>query len=455
MAEVPEIIELQKIVEPFLQGATLESYKSQYLTKPGDNYGSIMLSINAKIKQTNGDIQDLPLIAKLPPLTNDLYWQIFQPERTCITENAVYKYLSPELKKLQLEAGVLPTDIFDGFPRYYGSRISLDADASKVDRDAVLVQENVTSRGYRPGNRHKSYDLEHTVLILHYLAQFHALPLALRLKKPKVYDQFVRPYFKKFNMNDNMEADLKNVLNEETLADIKEIFKDNDRDIQRVQELQFLFDEFQSADNVPDGLWTSIGHMDAWINNLMVKYGELALNYFRIAYNILNLFSDDDDEVPTKLKIVDFQIAQYESVVHDIIFLLLSSVDTPVLEENYYNFLRIYYDAFIKSLRSVHADTSEYSYEAYVPNKMFSSIMYVVHKPYLICRFLNEVKRVAHIQIPHALFMTKVVLAENDTLPDDYKDVDLTVLTKNRGVGKIMDKISDILRLSKKFGIFY
>ncbi|XP_034100527.1 uncharacterized protein LOC117565505 [Drosophila albomicans] len=413
MAEVPKIIDLHKIVEPYLQGATLESYESGYLTKPGDNYGSIMLTINSKIKQTNGEIQDFPLIAKLPPLTNDLYWQIFQPERTCITENAVYKYLSPELKKLQLEAGVLPTDAFDGFPRYYGSRISLNPDTPKVDRDAVLVQENVTKSGYRPGNRHKPYDLEHTVLILHYLAQYHALPLALRLKKPKVYDQFVRPYFKKFNMNDNMEADLKNVLNEEALADIKEILKDNDRDIQRVQELQDLNEKFQSSEDVQDGLWTSIAHMDAWINNIMVKY--------------------DENEVPAKLKIVDFQIAQYESVVHDIIFLLLSSVDTPVLEENYYNFLKIYYDAFIKSLRSVHVDTSEYSYEG----------------------FLGEVKRVAHIEIPHALFMTKVVLAENDTLPDDYKDVDLTVLTKNRGVGKIMDKIRDILRLSKKFGIFY
>ncbi|KAH8284484.1 hypothetical protein KR044_006432 [Drosophila immigrans] len=423
MGEVPKIIDLNKIVEPYLQGATLESYESGYLTKPGDNYGSIMLTINAKIKQTNGVVQDLPLIAKLPPLTNDLYWQIFQPERTCITENAVYKYLSPEIKKLQLEAGVLPADAFNGFPRYYGSRISLNADAPKVDRDAVLVQENLTSRGYRPGNRHKPYDLEHTVLILNYLAQYHALPLALRLKKPKVYDQIVRPYFKKFNMNDNMDADLKNVLNDETLADIKEIIKDNDRDIQRVQELQDLFDEFQSAEEVQDGPWTSTGTS----NIIIVKLSCISLNLS------LRYKQQYDDEVPSKLKIVDFQIAQYESVVHDIIFLLLSSVDTPVLEENYYNFLKIYYAAFIKSLRSVHVDTSEYSYEA----------------------FFDEVKRVAHIQIPHALFMTKVVLAENDTLPDDYKDVDLTVLTKNRGVGKIMDKISDILRLSKKFDIFY
>ncbi|XP_064546533.1 uncharacterized protein LOC135434085 isoform X1 [Drosophila montana] len=412
MGEVPKITELHKVIEPHLKGATLESYESLYLTKPGDNYGSIMLAINAKVKQSNDIIEDLPLIAKLPPLTNDLYWQIFQPERTCITENAVYKYLAPELEKLQLESGVLPIHLFDGFPRYFGSRISLSTDTNKVDRDAVLVQENLTARGYKPGNRHKPYDLQHTVLILHYMAQFHALPLALRLKKPKVFEQNVLPYFKKFNMGDNMGPDTKDVLNDETLNDVKDVCKGDDGVYKRVKELLDIFDNFQATKYVEDGPWTSIAHMDLWINNMMVKY--------------------DDAGLPAKLKIVDFQIAQYESVVHDLIFLLLSSVDTLVLEENYYHFLRIYYEAFVQSLHTVNVDTKNYSYEA----------------------FLKEVQRVAHIQVPHALFMTKVLLADNNTLPTDYKDVDLTVLTKNRGGEKILAKISEILRLAKVFNIF-
>lgn len=72
----------------------------------------------------------------------------------------------------------------------------------------------------------------------------------------------------------------------------------------------------------------------------------------------------DDDGTPIGVKIVDFQIAQYGSLVHDIIFLLFSSVDVKVLEENYYNFLSIYYKAFVQSLRDVDVDTSGYSYEA-------------------------------------------------------------------------------------------
>ncbi|KAH8237856.1 hypothetical protein KR032_003995 [Drosophila birchii] len=417
MAEVPKITDLPQVIAPHLpEGSTLESYKSRYLTKPGDNYGSVMLAVQAQVRSANGSVRDLPLIAKLPPLTNDLYWQIFQPERTCITENAVYQYLSPELDKLQLEAGVLPAELYDGFPRYYGSRISLDPKASTVDRDAVLVQENLTVRGYQPGNRHKAYDLAHTVLILNYLARYHALPIALRLKKPEIYEKYVRPFFLKFNMNGNIGPEEKKLMDEELMKDIRAVTSD-ERDVERVKELQAEYDAFQAAEDEKDGPFTSLVHGDLWINNMMVKYVSVT----------------DEEGTPTKVKIVDFQIAQYSSLVHDIIFLLFSSVDVKVLEENYYNFLSIYYKAFIQSLQSVNVDTSGYTYE----------------------KFLEEVQRVAHMQIPHALFMMKVILADNSTIPDDYKDMDFTVLSKNTGIKTIVTKFEAILRLGKKFNIFY
>ncbi|XP_068141602.1 LOW QUALITY PROTEIN: uncharacterized protein [Drosophila tropicalis] len=413
MGEVPKIADLNKVIEPHLpEGSKLVSYESSYLTKPGEHYGSLMLAIKAQIKKSDNTTEELPIIAKLPPLTNDLYWQIFQPERTCITENAVYKYLSAELNKLQLEAGILPTKLFDGLPRYYGSRISLQEDAKKVDRDAVLLAENLTVRGYKPGNRHKPYDLAHTILILNNLAQYHALPIALRLKKPHIYDKFVRPYFRKFDMNTNIPEKERRIMDVETLADIKALSDDNEGDVKRVEELLQIYSEFQAGKDVEDGPFTTLVHGDLWINNLMIKY--------------------NDEGIPSKLKFVDFQICQYESLIHDIIFLLFSSVENEVLEANYYKFLKIYYKAFIKCLNSVEVDTSNYSFDA----------------------FQAEVQKKAHIQVPHAVFMMKVVMADSSTIPDDYKDVDLTVISKNRGSKKIMDKLSEILRLAKKFNIF-
>ncbi|XP_016968670.1 uncharacterized protein LOC108036834 [Drosophila biarmipes] len=413
MGEVPKITDLPQVIEPHLpELCTLESYDSRYLTKPGDNYGSVMLAVQARIRSPDGAVRELPLIAKLPPLNNDLYWQIFQPERTCITENAVYQYLSPELDKLQLQSGILPTQLFDGFPRYYGSRISLDPRASKVDRNAVLVQENVTVRGFRPGNRHRPYNLAETVLILSSLAQYHALPIALRLKKPQVYEEYVRPYFKKFDMNCNVDPAERELMNNEILKDIMLVTSD-ERDVDRVKELQGIFDAFQASKDVEDGPFTTLVHGDLWINNMMLKY--------------------DEEGTPIKVKIVDFQIAQYGSLVHDVIFLLFSSVDVNVLEENYNNFLTMYYNAFIQTLRSVNVDCSNYSLEL----------------------FLEEVQRTAHMQLPHAIFMMKVILADNSTIPENFEDVNLSVMSKNTGIKTIVTKFEAILRLAKKFNIFY
>lgn len=69
----------------------------------------------------------------------------------------------------------------------------------------------------------------------------------------------------------------------------------------------------------------------------------------------------------------------------------------------------------------------------------------------LLTRFLNEVRRVGPIEIPHPIFMTKVILADNSTLPEDFKDVDMSVLSKNRGLKTITKRMEDILRLAKKF----
>ncbi|XP_049317347.1 uncharacterized protein LOC105229305 isoform X1 [Bactrocera dorsalis] len=406
---VPEIEDLKSVVQPHLAGGELQSYSTRYLTKPGDNYGSCMLAIAAKIKRPNGLIEELPLIAKLPPVTNDLYWQIFQPERTCITENKMYEIVVPEIHLLQLEAGLSQDKLFDGLPAYYGSRISLDPNATKVDRDAVLVQENLQLSGYRAGNRHKMFDYVHAKLVLEYMAQYHALPIALRIKKPELFARTIRPYFNRFNMNTTMGDEMKNEMRSELREDLQLATNNNEEAINEILERFQVYDKWLEQSEAVDGLYTSLVHCDLWINNIMFKY--------------------DDSDQPTQLKFVDFQIAQYESCAHDIIFFLFSSVDSAVLEDNFESFLKIYYDAFIHNLEEMQINTDDYSYEG----------------------FLNEVRRVGPIEIPHPIFMTKVILADNSTLPEDFKDLDMTILSKNRGLHTITKRMEDVLRLAKKF----
>ncbi|KAM7352836.1 uncharacterized protein ACRADG_005201 isoform 1-T2 [Cochliomyia hominivorax] len=413
MADVPKIIDLPSVVEPHLKGGKLITFSSRYLTKAGDNYGSVMLAIMANIQKPSGEIEELPLVAKLPPLTNDLFWQMFQPERTCVTENAVYKYLSPAIRSLQLEASIGENELFEGFPEYYGSRISLNPNTQKVDRDAVLVQENLQTSGYRAGNRHKAFDLKHTKLIIREMAKYHALPIALRIKKPEEFNKNIRPYFRRFNMNTGMSTEVKAQMEAELYQEVANATNNNDNCVERVKEMMKEYDTFVAQPDKEDDLFTSIVHCDMWINNLMIQY--------------------DENSEPNKVKFVDFQIAQYENCVHDIIFFLFSSVEISVLEYHFDEILQLYYQTFIECLKSVNISTIQYSFVG----------------------FMKEIHNCAPVEICHALFMTKIILADNSTMPDNYKDINMDVLSRNVGKKNITEKTADIIRIAQKYKFFY
>ncbi|KAI9585535.1 uncharacterized protein LOC119632912 [Glossina fuscipes] len=413
MSEVPQIIELARVVDPFLNGGKLISYTSRYLTKTGENYGSIMLAITAKVQMLSGDVEELALVAKLPPITNDYFWNIFQPERTSRTEIAIYKYVAPALRQLQWEMELDEEEIFDGFSIYYGSRISLDPDSTRVDRNALLVQENLQASGFKPGNREKMFDLSHAKFILKEMAKYHALPIALRVKKPQVFEEDVRPYFQHFNMNLGFGEKEKKQLEKDILEQVSIATNNTDRYVEGVRELYRDLQKYRdSVDEVKDNLYTTITHCDLWINNIMLKY--------------------DENGLPCKVKFVDFQLSQYDSLAHDVVFFLFSSVESAVLDQHFDKLISLYYQSFLNCLNSLKIPTESYSYVG----------------------FLKEVHKRAPIQIATALFMVKIILADHSTLPDDYKDLDLSVMSKNVGKENITKRTSDIIRLAEKYNFF-
>ncbi|XP_017126468.1 uncharacterized protein LOC108145509 [Drosophila elegans] len=409
--KLPEIRDLSKVVEQQLSGVRLLNFEISSLTQPGDNYGGTLFSVNAQLQGPDEKLFEEQLVAKVPP-TDPNYWQFFQPERTCLTENAVYKILAPALAILQDEAGIPKEDQFKGFARYYGSRECLDSNSSKVDQNAVLLLENLRSSGYVPGQRLRPYDLPHTMLALRYMAEFHALPLAMRLLKPVLFREQVQPFFEKFDWH-AAAPESKALMKKETLEDIRRATNNDSKTVARIKELSDEFFEFlAAAPDRPEGPFCSIIHCDFWINNLMFLY--------------------DGSGTPIDLKIIDFQTAQYDSVVHDIISFLLSSVDTAILEIHFEHMLEAYYMAFVSCLRRVGADLAIHTYET----------------------FRAEVKRVAYIQVPHAIFMTRFILA--DSVESEKAEArELSNVLKSPGSERISRKLSQILDLAQKFDILY
>ncbi|XP_060666386.1 uncharacterized protein LOC132798520 isoform X1 [Drosophila nasuta] len=408
MEILPEIQELSQVIEPSLRGDSLFRYDVTNLTQPGDNYGSVLISIRAHLQRPGGELYFKRFVAKVPP-TDEKYWRFIQPERTCLVENAIYKILAPALTVLQYEAGIPKDKHFDGFADFLGSRISLIPNAKAVDKDAILILEDLRDSNYIPSQRMNPFDLPHAELALKYMAQFHALSISLRLKKPEIFEKEVRPSFGKFDWH-AAAPESKATMIAETLQDIREATNNDELMVERIEQLSSEFFSFLAAPTNENNPFNSIIHSDFWAMNLMFRH--------------------DSFGEPTKLKIIDFQTAQYDSIIHDLISFLLTSISTNVLEDKYQQLLHVYHDSFICTLIAVGANTSAYSFEA----------------------FLTELSRIAYIQVPHAIFMTRFILAD-DTTSTSQQDLDLSQILKNTNSKHVHWKLAEILRLAQKFNI--
>ncbi|EDW71180.2 uncharacterized protein [Drosophila virilis] len=384
MNNLPVIQQLGQVIEPALNGGSLYSYEVESLTQPGDNYGSVLISIRAQIKCPDGKLFAKRFVAKVPP-TDPKQWQFIQPERTCLAEIAIYERLAPALTTLQEEAGTPKDAQFDGFAQYFGSRISLIPNANVVDKDAILVLEDLRDSNYVPGQRLKPFDLLHTHVVL-------------------------RPFFHKFDWH-AAAPETKATMIAETLVDIAEATGNDQTVIAHVKKLSTEFFRFLAAPPIEDNAFNSVIHSDFWTMNLIFKY--------------------DKSGKPTQLKIIDFQTAQYDSVIHDLISFLFTSVSTFVLEENYENLLKFYYDVFLETLTRMGANTTVYSYEA----------------------FDGELKRIAYIQVPHSIFMTRFILA--DEVSSTENELELSQVLNTTSSKRVHRKLIEILRLAHKFNILF
>lgn len=139
----------------FLQNCLQRSilaYHLEPLTKPGDNYGSIVQSVIVKVagkkdcdevrwllfvrQNISGDDEQanncyyfqsetLHLVSKAM-ITNPYLVEMFQPTITFIKEANFYSIIIPALDHFQQVSNVPETKRIDAFIRYVGSRFSLD-----------------------------------------------------------------------------------------------------------------------------------------------------------------------------------------------------------------------------------------------------------------------------------------------------------------------------------------
>lgn len=356
------------------------------LTAPGEHYGSVMLALRVKIELTNkGTVEDLPLVAKLIP-ANEMLRVAFDIPVTFKKEVFAYKETIPALVALQKEYGVPEDHLQDKlFPRCFGARLSVDENKNIVDEDAVLLFENLKIQGYFTEDRLKGFDDVATRVILRDLAQFHAVPIALKLLKPDVFKDKVVPGLVH---NKGLEQ-----LPEEVGLAFHNSIMDGARDVpeltQYLDGIQKIVDHGGANPWVnrsnPNEPWATMSHADFWVSNTMIK--------------------QDQTGKTVSNKIVDLQLMRYWSCCCDLVFFLFTSVINSELDQHFDDYLKLYHESFVDTLKTFKIDLEPFSWQ----------------------NFLKELNEVAPTELYHVLVMLKPICTERGKVKnssEEFQDSD-------------------------------
>lgn len=366
-----EINKFAELVEPNLKlsdkSLKIASYSTKNLVPVGENYGSVILAVEVVL--TNGEKKQL--VAKLNP-PSEIFKRIFNISIAFKKEAEFYSVIVPIMHNFQKESNVA---ILDSFPKSYGYRYSLSNDKNAFDEDACLLMENLKFQGYVTSNRQQLFDLSTSEYIIRMLAQFHALPVAIKMKKPEVFDK-IKSHLP-LNLTD---PDITAMHSSRVIAMVEKLLLQDPEMAPHAEKVIKLLhhgvNEFVQMKVLGKEPFNTISHNDVWITNIMLKF--------------------DETGKPIGNRLVDYQMAAYGNPANDILFFLHSSTKPEIITEHFDQLIDIYFEEFIENLKKYQVDTKQFTKEAFMEEIDFAAKnMKLYHILFMIVNVFLEVKKEA------------------------------------------------------------
>lgn len=323
------------------------SYTTKPLTAPGDNYGSEMLALTVLlIVKGKKSPATLELVAKRPPNNKQLL-AIFQTSRTFIKENSIYTVVAPCVSEFENEVGLNDDNQrLKVFCECFGARISLNPNSNLVDGDALLLLRNMKPLNFRTANRLIGLDSEHSKLVLSELAKFHATFIAIKLLKPNVFKDKIFPYIDKVDIDAGMEEDSRLAMIESIKSDVKKVAPPLYRSA-LMASIDACIKKQMNLNYPEDRLYVTVIHNDFWINNILIGYDGNS--------------DQEQQQRPIAIKMIDYQFISCDSLIHDVIFFILSSIKDDCLEGMVDMWLSFYYEKFFKHIQLLGCPSEAYT----------------------------------------------------------------------------------------------
>ncbi|XP_056638687.1 uncharacterized protein LOC130446441 [Diorhabda sublineata] len=351
---------------------TIVNKKISNFLPPGENYMSDILKIDVTLKNNeNGNEEEIHIIAKVAA-TNE-----FVGSTSYMTKSELlfYQEIIPAIESFSERHG-LPKPSF--FPKFMGGRLNLTG-GTTADDNAVILIENLL--GFENVDRHVGFDLVTTKYILKDLATFHAIPIAMKLLEPELFETKLKANCyglilpKRIEYDEN-GAEIEAVgFPENTLEGhifLIKLLQQDERYIEASKKYEKFYNRIKNIisreatklfHSEPVDPYATLVHQDMWINNIMLVF---------------------QDGRSIENKFIDFQICRITSPITDLLFFLFTSVQTSCLKSHLDALITHYHDHFVEILKTSGCYNSQFSYENFLKEMRASSTQAIIQTVFML-----------------------------------------------------------------------
>ncbi|KAK7865309.1 hypothetical protein R5R35_007394 [Gryllus longicercus] len=278
-----------------------------YATAPGDNYGSTIYRVKAKL--TNGDERSFIVKEPAPGADMTLLTKIFRREAAMLSE------VLPQMQSLLEEAA--PGRFPPLAPRcfHHGS--------SPVE---FIVLEDLAPAGYKMADRTRGLGLRHSLAALRTLARFHAASHALLRRRPELAKRFDNNWREIYG---NAHAAFEGAI--QAAVDACRLWPSFEECSRRLQKFKAVaMDTFATLNDPKPGAFNVITHGDFWVNNMLYRY---------------------EHNIPMGHRAVDLQLSHVSSPAIDLLYFLSGSLCEDVHEHYQDLLLREYHFELTETMK--------------------------------------------------------------------------------------------------------
>ncbi|XP_071441956.1 uncharacterized protein [Hetaerina americana] len=314
---------------------TVEEVEVEDGTGLGENYGSVMVFANVKIRTRKG-LKDVGVVIKS---LKQSQWHVEHMNIFTLFEKEVefFNKTIPEIVKFQTERGVrnLLTE--------YVPKLLF---AKAVGEEQIVITENMCRKGFRMADRHHGLGLEHSIMALETLGRFHAASLAMKILEPETFWKSSRNAVKEAFFTKERNFIFDRLYRQVAKGKIQSLVA---AEVERgAEDAELLLRVSGVADRVIEQRGrlcvevprryceplAVINHGDFWINNILYRYEK----------------NEQGEEFPVTARLVDFQMTRYGSPSLDILTFLYTSTTYQLRKEHEEDLLRAYHKALLAGI---------------------------------------------------------------------------------------------------------